>query len=342
MNRNMWRPWRWLPHMPSTTENSHERSMSRQCITDTKGDSKPSLVLMEKISSNKNKEFRSRSASNGHEWTHCHVFFIKYVTLVNDTMRHNLAEALYFSDFKIITISYIKSSDKGVSRPLFQHIGSVGWWAPRGMTSSIYFGVYKYSETSHSWYYGFAYWLCYVQGCTAKHLCQVGLLNRMYFDIYDWTAYASDYGIPFSSNSCYLVDILPTELLDEILAYAVDKFEDALSLNLTHSKFHHQARRWLWHLLLIEVSPHLGLDCHIWYRRCWNNVFTFFSEYEILRQYVRALIVVDPRGGGPMASSNDIGRCLRLFGRLECLELAHVPVQLIISALQHCPRIRQM
>ncbi len=71
-------------------------------------------------------------------------------------------------------------------------------------------------------------------------------------------------------------------------------------------------------------------------------MFTFFSEYEILRQYVQALIVVDPRGGGPMASSNDIGRCLRLFGRLECLELAHVPVQLIISALRHCPRIRQM
>ncbi len=138
------------------------------------------------------------------------------------------------------------------------------------------------------------------------------------------------------------MDILPTELLDEILAYAVDKFEDALSLNLTHSKFHHQAHRRLWHSLLIEVSPCLGLDRHIWYRRCWNNVFTFFSEYEILRQYVRALIVIDPRGGGPMASSNDIGRCLRLFGRLECLELARVPVQLIISALRHCPRIRQM
>ncbi len=81
----------------------------------------------------------------------------------------------------------------------------------------------------------------------------------MYFNIYDWTAYASDYGIPFSSNSCYLVDILPTELLDEILAYAVDKFEDALSLNLTHSKFHHQARQWLWHSLLIEVSPPSGI-----------------------------------------------------------------------------------
>lgn len=142
-------------------------------------------------------------------------------------------------------------------------IGSVSWWASQGMMSSIYFGVYKHSVTLHSWYYGFAYWLCYVQGCTAKHLCQVGLLNQMYFNIYNWTAYASDYGLSFSSNSCYLVGILPMELFDEILAYTVDKFEDALSLNLTHSKFHHQARQWWWYSLLIKVSPYLGLDRHI-------------------------------------------------------------------------------